>query len=206
MCNSTVTIANQPGLLPRFLSVPCGKCQECLQRRAEQWIFRIEQQMKVSVSAHFVTLTYSDQNIPITECIHNDQPLYLPTLVRKDFQNFMKRLRKMQPTITIKYYMCGEYGGRTGRPHYHAIILNSDIEKIHAAWRKSEVTGVDGQGIPIRTYTQIGMVNRGEVTPASIAYTVKYMQKGSWLKSGKYGNLDVDTREKEFSLMSKEWG
>lgn len=178
MCNSTITIANKPGLEPRFLSVPCGKCQECLQRRAEQWIFRIEQQMKVSVSAHFITLTYTDSQIPITECIHNEQPLYLPTLRRKDFQNFMKRLRKMQPKTPIKYYMCGEYGGRTGRPHYHAIILNSDIEKIHQAWKYSIIDGVDSEGLPHRIFKPIGMVNRGEVTPASIAYTVKYLQKG----------------------------
>ncbi|WP_176202977.1 rolling circle replication-associated protein [Salmonella enterica] len=64
----------------------------------------------------FITLTYS--------------PEYLPengSLVRKDFTDFMKRLRKALGDISIRYFGCGEYGSKLERPHYHAIIFGYDF-------------------------------------------------------------------------------
>ena len=47
------------------------------------------------------------------------------SLLRSDFQKFMKRLRKHAKSTKIKYYACGEYGTNyTERPHYHAIVFN----------------------------------------------------------------------------------
>lgn len=48
------------------------------------------------------------------------------TLNKIDWQLFMKRLRQALPWHgkhdPIRYFMCGEYGSQTWRPHYHAII------------------------------------------------------------------------------------
>lgn len=59
----------------------------------------------------FITLTYSPENLPPRK-----------TLRYRDFQLFMMRLRKLKPGI--RFYMCGEYGDRDQRPHYHACIFN----------------------------------------------------------------------------------
>lgn len=56
----------------------------------------------------FVTLTYSDEFCPVT-------------LVHGHFQRFMKRLRHHFPGA--RYFMCGEYGERTNRPHFHACLF-----------------------------------------------------------------------------------
>lgn len=71
--------------------------------------------------AVFLTLTYSNEHLPSDG-----------SLVKADFQKFMKRLRKHheyynQNGNKLKYYMCGEYGGNTKRPHYHAIVFGLDF-------------------------------------------------------------------------------
>ncbi|MDX8558692.1 hypothetical protein OZ663_18615, partial [Elizabethkingia sp. HX CGY] len=53
----------------------------------------------------------------------------------RDFQLFMKRARKLQEK-KISYFLVGEYGSQTFRPHYHAIVF--DVENISAflnEWR-----------------------------------------------------------------------
>lgn len=105
------------------------------------------------------------------------------TLVKKDFQDFMKRLRKHHGNKTkIKYWACGEYGSKNVRPHYHAIIYNLEPELLTKAWT-------------------LGDVHIGNVSGASIAYTTKYMHKGKIIPMHKN-----DDRVPEFSLMSKKLG
>lgn len=57
----------------------------------------------------FITLTY--------------EKLENPKLIYADFQKFMKRLRKTQ-NEPIGVFVTGEYGDKTKRPHWHAILFN----------------------------------------------------------------------------------
>lgn len=166
--------------------VPCGKCPYCLNRRVNAWAFRLAQEEKYSFTAYFITLTYEDKNIKGSENGFQN-------LIKSDFQNFMKRLRKYEETNgnqqKITYYACGEYGSKTHRPHYHAIIFNATEKGIKHAWKNPE----DGE--------PLGNVHFGNVTEASAKYTVKYLSK---IK--KIPMFEGDDRQKEFSLMSKGIG
>ena len=43
--------------------------------------------------------------------------------VRKDvMQRFMKRLR-MKIGVPVRYLLCGEYGEKRGRPHFHILLF-----------------------------------------------------------------------------------
>ena len=64
----------------------------------------------------FITLTYDDEHMP------SDY-----SLRKEDFQKFLKRLRDHIKPKKIRYFMCGEYGEDSWRPHYHAIIFNYDF-------------------------------------------------------------------------------
>lgn len=152
---------------------PCGKCPPCLARRASSWSFRLMQQEKVSSNAHFITLTYDTTHVPLTE---NG----FMSLRKRDVQLFFKRLRKAQGDNRIKYYLCGEYGGKTYRPHYHILLYNVQLELIQPAW-------------------SLGQVHYGTVTGASIGYTLKYMTKEKRIPLHQN-----DDRVPEFSLMSKD--
>lgn len=156
------------------MQVPCGKCPECVKRRTSGWSFRLMQEEKVSQSAHFITLTYDTKRVPLTG---NG----FMSINKRDVQLFFKRLRKLNPA-KIKYYVVGEYGGKTNRPHYHAILFNVDITTIQPAW-------------------QNGSVHYGTVSGASIGYTLKYMSK-----RGRIPMHRNDDRVPEFGLMSKGLG
>lgn len=155
--------------------VPCGKCLACKKRRVSGWSFRLLNQGRVSDSAHFITLTYDTKHVPITDRGYMG-------LSKRDVQLFFKRLRKSHESGTqIKYYACGEYGGKTFRPHYHIILFNAKLELIQPAW-------------------QLGQVHYGDVSGASIGYCLKYI-----CKEGKIPLHKNDDRQKEFALMSKDW-
>ncbi len=162
-----------------YSTVPCGKCVPCLKRRASHWSFRINEEAKHSSSAYFLTLTYE-----ITPTSDNGYP----TLYKKDFQNFLKRLRKLCPTNKLKYYACGEYGTQTQRPHYHAIILNLPKSIGH-------------NPILIQDTWQNGHVMSVPSNQKTINYVVGYMCKGRFEPQS-----DHDDRSPEFSLMSKKMG
>lgn len=68
--------------------------------------------------ASFITLTYTDEEIARIVREHN-----CDTLVLRDLQLFMKRLRK-QTGAGVRFYGVGEYGSRTNRPHYHVLLFN----------------------------------------------------------------------------------
>jgi hypothetical protein len=137
-----------------------------------------------SETALFVTLTYDTKYVPLTK---NG----FMSLNKRHIQTYMKRLRKLSDR-KLKYYVCGEYGSKRDRPHYHMIIFNADAEKVERAWSEYRA----GCG-----YVPFGTIYIGEVNEASIGYTLKYMQK-----PGKIPKHQNDDRQKEFSLMSKGLG
>lgn len=66
----------------------------------------------MSDASWFVTLTYSDDFKPSDG-----------SLVKRDVQLFLKRLRKAFPGQHIRYFLVGEYGKLHLRPHYHLILF-----------------------------------------------------------------------------------
>jgi len=99
---------------------PCGKCYACNFNRSQDWsnraMIECDDCIKDGCNCYFLTLTYRDEKLPIGE--NNN-----PTLYYKDVQNFFKRLRK--DGLTFRYIVCGEYGHRRYRPHYHAVIFTT---------------------------------------------------------------------------------
>lgn len=161
-----------------YIKVPCGRCMNCKQGRGREWIFRLKQEMKVSTSAFFVTLTYDDGNIVCTE-------QGTPTLWKYDLWKYFKEVRRSMEE-KLRYFACGEYGTKTKRPHYHAIIFNAEKDTIEEKWNK-------------------GIVHVGEVTEDSIAYTTKYVlkQNEEWEKY----KVEKDPGfHRQFNCMSKGIG
>ena len=118
--------------------VPCGKCRPCLQKKRNDWVFRINQECKRSTSIHFITLTYNNACVPRD---YNDNMC----VYKKDVQDWLKRLRKLISPSKIRYFLVSEYGGQTSRPHYHLILFNFpqldyDITKvIRQTWQRGHV-------------------------------------------------------------------
>jgi len=85
----------------REVPVPCGRCPLCLRRRVNQWIFRLQQEFKVSLNGFFVTLTYDNLTIPLTK--KGWMTLHRPH-VREFYQNMRDYMRRDGIAPTVKYY------------------------------------------------------------------------------------------------------
>lgn len=131
--------------------VPCGKCHECLSRRAAGWAFRLNQQDLHSLSSFFITLSLADENL-----IYNVKDK-LPELHKPHLQKLFKRIRKNTYNKTLKYYAVGEYGTLTQRPHYHAIVFNCNYDDIENNWHLGHVHFGDASGAAIRYVTNYVM-------------------------------------------------
>lgn len=100
------------GDVGKGISLPCGRCIGCRLERTRQWAVRIMHEAKMHDENSFVTLTYNDENLPEGGSINV-----------RDCQLWIKRLRERIAPVRIKFFMCGEYGEKLERPHYHAILF-----------------------------------------------------------------------------------
>ena len=171
--------------------VPCGKCLNCKRRRASSWSVRLVKEGERSISAHFLTLTYDTEHVPISK---NG----FMNLDKTHLQKFFKRLRKCHGKNhkSIKYYAVGEYGGKTLRPHYHMVIFNADVNLFERSW------ALDNK--------QIGQIHVGTITEASIGYTLKYISKASKIPLHKNDDrqkrIFFDVKRFRFKLSHKKHG
>ncbi len=107
----------------------------------------------------FVTLTYSDENLPRDPETHTE-----PCLCKKDVQDYIKRLRHDTPAF--RYYVTGEYGDHTLRPHYHLCFFGLGPETYNSIIGKWTIDN-----------TPIGHVHIGEFNRTTANYTVGYTVK-----------------------------
>lgn len=190
------------------MHLPCGRCYNCLMRRSSGWSFRLMNTERYSSSAFFVTLTYDNDHVPLTK-------RGFMTLDKTHVPLFMKRLRFGQYGRNkgdIKYYMCGEYGGLSYRPHYHIIIFNNVLDlligKKDANFTRINQLELDGK-VPYyspywtdaKTGEFRGHITVGAVNGASVGYTLKYMNKPKRIPFH-----HKDDRVREYAAMSKGLG
>lgn len=212
-CTHLITIKNPK--TGEHIQVPCGHCIGCLEDMQKEWALRMEIELKSNLSrpAVFVTLTYNDENLPTEEFNEKTGEVFQkPSVVKKDVQLFMKRLRKAIDTQIkkgsykgykgpLKYFFTSEYGPSGGRPHYHGIIygLNKNsvaYKLIDEAWQK-------------------GFIYLGVANVKTITYCSKYCCKPTEFstysdRSGYFDNEkwmeDNGIRRKPFRLMSNKLG
>lgn len=150
--------------------LPCGKCTECRLERAREWSIRCVHEAKMHKKNSFITLTYSDKYLPQDHQLNHTH-----------FQLFMKRLRKHTNQKKLGYFMCGEYGEQTHRPHYHACIFGWEPED-KKIWSKNHM----GDNLyTSKTLDKIWGFNDpelcpnkiGEVTQKSASYVARYVLK-----------------------------
>lgn len=191
---------------PSF-KIPCGQCTGCRIARGSDWTTRLVHESKFHLISSFVTLTYDDPHLPADR-----------TLVKRDMQLFMKRVRKhyanLYPGIKIRFFGAGEYGEQTLRPHYHLIIFGVaflEDRRPHSKNRYGDQLYIS------ETLTRLwgkGFCDIGGVSPRSCGYVAQYAFKkvnGKQSLDHYFVRVDEATgeviyRQKEFALMSTHPG
>ncbi|WGL31103.1 replication initiator protein [Dipodfec virus UOA04_Rod_718] len=102
----------------------CGACPECLHKRSNVWALRCSYEAAQHLDNCMITLTYDNYARDASGKIIGELPPDRDLKVNKrDVQLFIKRLRKYFGNQHIKYLITAEYGSRTHRAHYHAILF-----------------------------------------------------------------------------------
>lgn len=184
--------------------LPCGKCIGCLMKRSQEWSIRMMHELEDHERACFITLTYNDENVPVHMYVdENGEIKESLSLEKPDFQKFMKRLRKHYSDKRIRFFACGEYGSKTFRPHYHAIIYGVDFSEDRYIW-KLDSGFVNYRSPTLEKIWPSGNSLIADVNMNTCAYVSRYCTKKKYgLQNIYYQSLNI---EPEFNLMSRRPG
>lgn len=199
---------------PGAITIPCGKCIGCRLDYSRQWANRLMMELQYHDSAYFVTLTYDDDHIPVHDYIDPEtgEVLNSLSLCKRDFQLFMKRLRKRFSNDKIRFYACGEYGSTTLRPHYHAIIFGLHLDDLRVFSKSAQgfvyynsdsfqdCWSVYRNGV----LEPLGYAVLADVTWETCAYTARYVTKK--LSGAEAQYYEMCNIEPVWSLMSRKPG
>ena len=174
----------------QYITVPCGMCIGCRIAKTREWTIRLMMEKDSwKEKSVFMTFTYDDDHLPMTNCGR-------PTLHPDHMTKMWKRLRmvlhrdkmKNDPEYArlyglyledpvnvsspplLRYFMCGEYGDETKRPHYHAAVygISLDDEKL------------------MRKIWPYGFIQIAELTKERAQYVAGYVQKKIYKDPWKY--------------------
>lgn len=172
----------------RQLQLSCGQCVGCRLERSRQWAVRCMHEASLHEANCFVTLTYEDDAVT--------------SLEYRDFQLFMKRMRKFFCPQPVRFYMCGEYGEEFGRPHFHACLFGVDfVDK--REWRRGSSGAQYYRSHVLERLWRLGHSEIGEVTFESAGYVARYIMKKIM---GEDAEVCYDGKTPEFSRMSLKPG
>lgn len=146
---------------PIFLNgrgyVPCGHCFACALKKKKEWMTRCSLELEEHFVSSFLTLTFDEEH------------LHFATY--DTVQKFFKRLRKSG--IQFKYFGCFELGGKTKRPHFHAIMFGWYPQPII---RHHKVVKTSNEWVRDR-FWPFGNVSFKPVKQKTIPYICSYVQK-----------------------------
>jgi len=148
----------------------------------------------------FVTLTYGTGNLPP-----------LASLSHRDFQLFVKRMRKHWRGKVVRFYMCGEYGPLNQRPHYHACLFNADFEDRVPSGRSASGEVYYESELLSRLWG-LGRCSVQDLTPETAGYCARYIMKKALGENAKTAYMHVDEegvisqRRPEYAAMSLKPG
>lgn len=155
----------KPYLAPGRKAYGCGQCLPCRINKKRIWTHRILLESTLREDNCFATLTYAPENEPAGG-----------TLRPEDVTKWLKRFRKEIEPIKIRYFIVGEYGDQTQRPHYHAIIFGYP-----RCDRGNTSPDRRGYCCPVcervRRTWQHGHIYLGDVTSESASYVAGYVTK-----------------------------
>lgn len=159
-----------PPLGSATLSLPCGSCIGCRTAKASMWARRCEHEASLWENNSFLTLTYDDEHLPPEG-----------HLCAQDLQLFLKRLRadmvyhpglySWNARSGFRFFACGEYGERNGRPHFHVLLFNLGFTGVYSVGKALVASNA------VADVWGFGEHRIGAVTPRSACYVAQYNVK-----------------------------
>jgi hypothetical protein len=156
------------------------------------WALRAMHEAKMHALNCFLTLTYDKEHLPADYSLH-----------KPHFQDFMKRLRHRLYPGKVRYFMCGEYGGKLGRPHYHAILFGEDFSASRRLWTVNAGNNLYTDSVLSQAWGH-GLAVIGEVNYTTCAYVAGYIRKKT--RGLHLEEIDPETGLKPYELQDPKTG
>ena len=205
---------------PKVMLIPCGQCIGCRIQQREDWTTRIELEARdyPKEEVWFITLTYDDDHVPgmivkTGEIMRKVQYTWKPgeklpssvqILLYEDIQKFLKRLRKAYRG-KLRYFVAGEYGEQTARPHYHMILYGwrpTDLENLYKIHHNGYY---DSKWLA--NLWGMGQIQIAQAVPETYRYVAGYVTKKMYEIDGKKANAYYELGQtKPFACMSLKPG
>lgn len=205
---------------PKVMLIPCGQCIGCRIQQREDWTTRIELEARdyPKEQVWFITLTYDDEHVPgmivkTGEIMRKVQYTWKPgekrpssvqILLYEDIQKFLKRLRKAYRG-KLRYFVAGEYGEQTARPHYHMILYGwtpTDLKDLYKTQHNGYYTSEWLKGL-----WEMGQIQIAQAVPETYRYVAGYVTKKMYEIDGKKANAYYELGQtKPFACMSLKPG
>lgn len=139
----------------------------------------------------FATLTYSDDTLPDGGSLDPVHP-----------QRWLKRLRAEISPLRVRFYLVGEYGDATQRPHYHAALFGFPGCRFGVSQYTLRRTSCCPACDLVRKSWGLGNVLLGKLETASAGYLAGYVTK----KMTRPDDPRLGGRHPEFARMSNRPG
>lgn len=185
----SITFDRNKGYIDMPVTIPCGQCIGCRLEYSRQWAIRCVHEAQMHDENAFVTLTFAPEHLPKDRSIH-----------KEDLQKFMRRLRKIIYPHKVRFFGCGEYGEKRGRPHYHVLIFGYGFpdKKLHGISHGNRLY----VSPTLERAWPYGYALIGDVTFQSAAYVARYISKKI---TG--GTLEAQAkRDQEYTIVDEETG
>ena len=184
-------VFRKPGIDSTHVRVSCGQCMSCRLRKSADWAIRSVHESRCHDKNSFLTLTFADEHYPEDGSVHKE--------VMSAFVRRMRRRGKL-----LRYFACGEYGGLTGRAHYHALIFGENFSEDRKCIRpRSLEKGALFASPSLESFWPYGLSSIGEVEFDSAAYVARYTTKKI---TGSSADSHYGGRNPEFASMSLKPG
>lgn len=219
MCVSPVALTREIAGRKYTQYVPCGKCNQCIADRQNEYVIRTMEEATKRGSMWFFTLTYSNENVPYTfdldgEIVEEDpetgevffsDDAKLLSLNRADITEWKKRVRNKlnkrrkkngQSPLDFGYMIAGEYGPKTHRPHYHGVFLGlskEDVMEFKKDWEEHF-------GFTSFSYIPVISCDGRNQVEATAKYVSKYVVKMHDLEDPNVINGKVQKPRKQTSV------
>lgn len=147
-CLNPYPVRHPDKSVKKTLLVPCGSCPLCLHTKRLQWVYRMEEESKLSDISVMLTFTYDNEHLVFGELF--------PSLDSSSFVKAIAKIKRvfLKKGIYFRYYGNGEYGDESLRPHYHLMsffkinnyheanypqLLDTISEVCNQSWNKGHV-------------------------------------------------------------------
>lgn len=169
----------------------CGQCIPCRINKRRLWCHRIMLESRLHGDNAFVTLTYSEENV-------RRRSDGCATLDLMDCQKWMKRLRSALHPVKLRYFLVGEYGDETFRPHYHVALFGfKPCAYGYSGFSPRGVCNCVSCELVRRTWG-LGHTSVGQLELHSAQYLAGYVVK----KMTRRDDVRLQGRRPEFARMS----